>query len=87
VDDPEGIMTRQELGQTLAQALEALSPEQRAVVELTYYHEHSYQEIAAITGCPVNTVKTRMFHARRHLAQLLAGLGLRRNTVKQEESA
>jgi RNA polymerase sigma-70 factor (ECF subfamily) len=87
VDDPEGIMTRQELGQMLAQALEALSPEQRAVVELTYYHEHSYQEIAAITGCPVNTVKTRMFHARRHLAQLLAGLGLRRNTVKQEESA
>jgi RNA polymerase sigma factor (sigma-70 family) len=87
VDDPEGIMTRQELGQTLAQALDALSPEQRAVVELTYYHEHSYQEIAAITGCPVNTVKTRMFHARRHLAQLLVGLGLRRGTVKQEESA
>jgi len=57
------------------------------VVELTYYHEHSYQEIAAITGCPVNTVKTRMFHARRHLAQLLVGLGLRRGTVKQEESA
>lgn len=87
MDDPESIMTRQELGQTLAQALDALSPEQRAVVELTYYHEHSYQEIAAITGCPLNTVKTRMFHARRHLAQILAGLGLHRHTVRKEESA
>jgi RNA polymerase sigma factor (sigma-70 family) len=85
-DDPEGIMTRQELGHTLAQALDALSPEQRAVVELTYYHEHSYQEIAAITGCPVNTVKTRMFHARRHLAQVLAGFGLRGSSAMQEES-
>jgi RNA polymerase sigma factor (sigma-70 family) len=77
-EGPEGAMTRRELGSTLARALESLSPEQRAVVELTFYHERSYQEIAEITGCPVNTVKTRMFHARRHLAQLLAGLGLRR---------
>jgi RNA polymerase sigma-70 factor (ECF subfamily) len=76
--DPEGIMARQELGHTLARALEALSLEQRAVVELTFYHECSYQEIAAITRCPVNTVKTRLFHARRRLAQLLAGLGVRR---------
>jgi RNA polymerase sigma factor (sigma-70 family) len=85
-DDPEGIMTRQELGHTLARALEALSPEQRAVVELTFYHEYSYQEIAAITKCPVNTVKTRMFHARRRLAQLLAGLGICRSAGGQEES-
>jgi len=77
-DNPEGAMMRQELGKTLARAIETLSPEQRAVVELTYYHEHSYQEIAEITGCPVNTVKTRMFHARRRLAQLLAGLGWHR---------
>jgi DNA-directed RNA polymerase specialized sigma24 family protein len=45
---------------------------------LTFYHECSYQEIAEITGCPVNTVKTRMFHARSRLAQLLAGLGWHR---------
>jgi RNA polymerase sigma factor (sigma-70 family) len=76
-EGPQGAMMRQELGKTLARALETLSPEQRAVVELTFYHEHSYQEIAEITGCPVNTVKTRMFHARRRLAQLLAGLGWR----------
>jgi RNA polymerase sigma factor (sigma-70 family) len=80
-DDPEGIMSRQELGHTLTRALEALPPEQRAVVELTFYHECSYQEIAAIAKCPVNTVKTRMFHARRRLAQLLADLGIYHSTL------
>lgn len=70
--NPEEILTRQELGRTVAGALQTLSPEQRAVVELTFYHACSYREIAVITGCPVNTVKTRMFHARRRLAQVLA---------------
>ena len=49
-----------------------LSLDQRAVVELTYFHGFGYKEIAAITGCPLNTVKTRMFHARRRLKALLA---------------
>jgi RNA polymerase sigma factor (sigma-70 family) len=70
-EGPEGAMARQELHSTLARALETLPPELRAVVELTFYHGCSYQEIAEITECPVNTVKTRMFHARRRLAQIL----------------
>ena len=49
------------------------SPEQRAVVELTYFYGLAYTEIAGIVGCPVNTVKTRMFHARRRLRALLDG--------------
>jgi RNA polymerase sigma-70 factor (ECF subfamily) len=48
-----------------------LSVEQRAVVELTYYHGCAYKEIADIVGCPVDTVKTRMFHARRKLRSAL----------------
>jgi RNA polymerase sigma factor (sigma-70 family) len=71
-EGPEGAIMRQELHSTLARALQTLPPELRAVVELTFYHGCSYQEIAEITGCPVNTVKTRMFHARRRLAQVLA---------------
>jgi RNA polymerase sigma factor (sigma-70 family) len=70
-EGPEGAMTRRELHNTLARALETLPPELRAVVELTFYHGCSYQEIAESIGCPVNTVKTRMFHARRRLAQVL----------------
>jgi RNA polymerase sigma factor (sigma-70 family) len=50
-----------------------LSAEQRAVVELTYYHGCAYKEIADIVGCPVDTVKTRMFHARRKLRSALRG--------------
>ena len=52
-------------------ALIQLSPDHRQVVELTYYGGFSYQEIAKIADCPVNTVKTRMFHARRRLRVLL----------------
>lgn len=55
----------------LAKALAELSVDHRQVVELTYFFGFSYAEIAAIAGCPENTVKTRMFHARRRLRQLL----------------
>jgi RNA polymerase sigma-70 factor (ECF subfamily) len=58
--------------QAVAAAIEALPPAQRTVVQLTYFHDMGYAEIAAVMDCPENTVKTRMFHARRRLAQLLA---------------
>jgi RNA polymerase sigma-70 factor (ECF subfamily) len=79
-DGPESLLTRREVASTLGKALGALSPEQRAVVELTYYHELSYGEIAEIVGCPVNTVKTRMFHARRRLKEMLPSLGIDSHT-------
>jgi RNA polymerase sigma-70 factor (ECF subfamily) len=72
--DPAERLQQQELQGELARALDCLSPEQRTVVELTYQEACSYQEIATIMECPLNTVKTRMWHARRHLAQALAGL-------------
>lgn len=54
-------------------AMEELSADHRAVVDLTYFHELGYREIAEIMKCPVDTVKTRMFHARRHLRRVLSG--------------
>ena len=66
-----------ELRWALDKALRALTPEHRAVVELAYFHERSYPEVAEIVGCSVNTVKTRMFHARRKLRPVLTELGLR----------
>ena len=57
----------------LAQAMDELSPAHRAVVDLTYYHELDYNEIARILDCPVGTVKTRMFHARRQLRRIVGG--------------
>jgi DNA-directed RNA polymerase specialized sigma24 family protein len=58
------------------QALGDLSPAERQVVELTYYHDLSYPEIAGLLACPVNTVKARMARGRRHLAPHLAALVL-----------
>jgi RNA polymerase sigma-70 factor (ECF subfamily) len=57
----------------LARAMDELSPAHRAVVDLTYYHELDYNEIARILDCPVGTVKTRMFHARRQLRRIVGG--------------
>lgn len=55
-------------------ALAELSFDHRQVVELTYFGGFSYMEIAEIAQCPVNTVKTRMFHARRRLKRLVPAL-------------
>ncbi len=83
-EGPEDATMRGELDRLLAKGLEALSPEQRVVVELTFYQERSYHEIAEITRCPVNTVKTRMFHARKRLAPLLTALGIGRRPASPE---
>ena len=67
---------RVSLGQARAAidaALRTLSADQRAAVELTYFHGFSYPEIAQIVDCPTDTVKTRMFHARRRLNAALPG--------------
>jgi RNA polymerase sigma-70 factor (ECF subfamily) len=68
---PEDVLLHQELGEALEHALQTISANQRAVVELTYFHGCRYQEIAQIMDCPVETVKTRMFHARRRLRDAL----------------
>jgi RNA polymerase sigma factor (sigma-70 family) len=70
-NEPEASMIQSQLRAQVRSALNVLSVEQRAVVELTYYHDRSYREIAEIVGCPVDTVKTRMFHARRKLKTAL----------------
>ena len=71
---PEGLLLQQETRASIVRALGALSPEHRAVIELTYFEGYSCAEIAEIVRCPVNTVKTRMFHARRRLRMLMPDL-------------
>jgi len=68
---PEGMLVQQEMGTHIRKALGALSVDHRAVIELTYFEGYSCAEIAEIMRCPVSTVKTRMFHARRRLRMLL----------------
>jgi RNA polymerase sigma factor (sigma-70 family) len=68
---PEAESIERESRHRMQQLLALLPPEQCAVVELTYFHGYSYTEIARIVDCPVGTVKTRMFHARRKLGSML----------------
>lgn len=70
---PEQEFSRRQTQEVLAAAMGQLSAEHRAVVDLTYFHEAGYREIAEILDCPVGTVKTRMHHARKHLKGMLAG--------------
>jgi RNA polymerase sigma-70 factor (ECF subfamily) len=72
LEEKDNLITKLGLQDWLRDGLEKISPEQRSVVELTYYFGYSYIEISEIMGCPVNTVKTRMFHARRKLGNLLS---------------
>ena len=69
--EPEQQLRRNQTRAALASALDALSAEQRAVLILTYFHDLPYAEIARIVDCPVDTVKTRMFHGRRRLRAML----------------
>lgn len=71
--DPEELVGQRQLHEVLMSAMAQLSADHRTVVDLTYFHQLGYREIAEIMNCPVDTVKTRMFHARRHLKRLLAG--------------
>jgi len=72
---PDGELQQRQLRAELGVALGALSADHRAVIELTYYQGRSCREIAEIIGCPVATVKTRMFYARQKLRGLLAPRG------------
>ena len=70
---PEQQLGRRQAQDVLQRAIGALSPQHRAVIDLTYFHEFGYREIAQLMACPPDTVKTRMFHARRHLKHKLSG--------------
>jgi RNA polymerase sigma-70 factor (ECF subfamily) len=74
--NPEEVAIADLLRRNLEAAMGTLSPEHRAVVELALTQGYSYQQISDIAGCPVNTVKTRMFHARRHLREYFVRRGL-----------
>jgi len=71
---PEQRLGLTQLRGRLKVAMAELSPEHRAVVELCYFHDMAYAEIADVVGCPAETVKTRMFYARRRLRVLLDDL-------------
>jgi RNA polymerase sigma-70 factor (ECF subfamily) len=77
-DNPEVALAKKDKGAVLRQCLAKLSPEHREIIDLVYYHEKSIEEVAQIVKIPENTVKTRMFYARKKLAELLQAAGIER---------
>jgi RNA polymerase sigma-70 factor, ECF subfamily len=77
-DSPEVSVLKKNKGEVLRQCLTALTPEHREIIDLVYYHEKSVEEVAQIVGIAENTVKTRMFYARKRLSELLKAAGIDR---------
>jgi RNA polymerase sigma-70 factor (ECF subfamily) len=77
-DDPETALAKKDKGALLRQCMIGLSTEHREIIDLVYYHEKSVEEVAEIVGIPEATVKTRMFYARKKLAELLKAQGIER---------
>jgi len=75
-DDAETTVHKRERSAVLQHCLSQLSTLHREVLDLVYYYEKSVDEVAEIVGAPTNTVKTRMFYARKHMQTLLAAAGL-----------
>lgn len=77
-DDPEVALEKKDKSAIIRKCLTGLSAEHREIIDLVYYHEKSVEEVAEIVGIPENTVKTRMFYARKRLAELLKAEGIER---------
>jgi RNA polymerase sigma-70 factor (ECF subfamily) len=76
--NPEADLDRQDTGAVIRRCIASLSPEHAEIIDLVYYQEKSIKEIVEILGIPDNTVKTRMFYARKRLAALVAAEGIER---------
>ncbi len=77
-DTPEVTAQKTDKALALRKCIEKLSTEHREIIDLVYYHDKSIKEVAEIVGIPENTVKTRMFHARKNLSQAMKRAGIDR---------
>jgi RNA polymerase sigma-70 factor (ECF subfamily) len=71
-DDPEVVLQKKTRTELLRHSLARLSPEHGEVIDLVYFHGKSVKEVAEIVGIAEATVKTRMFYARKKLADFVA---------------
>jgi RNA polymerase sigma-70 factor (ECF subfamily) len=77
-DNPEIAAQKQDKSAKIRACIADLSVDHRTILDLVYYQEQSVAEVAEVLGIPENTVKTRMFYARKKLAELLRECGIDR---------
>jgi len=75
--DPERLAMREEAADALVRALDDLSHDHRVAFVLCEVEERSSSEVAGIVGAPEGTVRTRLFHAKKKLRELLEARGVR----------
>ena len=75
---PEAEVGERDRGTAIRRCLQALSPEHAEIIDLVYYQGKSIKEIVEILDIPENTVKSRMFYARKRLAAQVAAEGIDR---------
>jgi len=80
-DSPEIAMQKKQQASVLRECLTQLSAAHREIIDLVYYHEKTIEEVADIIGVPTNTVKTRMFYARKRIGELMTAKGLSRAAI------
>jgi RNA polymerase sigma-70 factor, ECF subfamily len=71
-DDPEIVLQKKNREEILRRSMARLSPVHGEIIDLVYFHGKSVKEAAEIVGLNEATVKTRMFYARKKLAELAA---------------
>jgi RNA polymerase sigma-70 factor, ECF subfamily len=74
-DNAETMVQHQDRSAIIQKCLAQLSADHREVIDLVYYHDKTVEEVAEIIQAPRNTVKTRMFYARKCLGKLLEASG------------
>ena len=70
-DNPEVALQKKSRSELVRAAMMKLSADHRDIIDLVYFHENSVEDCAMILNIPVATVKTRMFYARKKLAELV----------------
>lgn len=77
-DTPEVAVQKEDKARAMRAAIAELSPDHREILDLVYYQERSVAEVAEVLSIPENTVKTRMFYARKKLSERLKAHGIDR---------
>jgi len=85
--DPERALEEKDRSEVLGQCLAQLSPEHGQIISLVYYREKSIREAAEIVGVPEPTVKTRMFYARRRIAELMRAHSTSQGQLADDKAA
>jgi RNA polymerase sigma-70 factor (ECF subfamily) len=74
LNTPENLLLSREIADTVNSTIESLPEELRTAIQLREMEGMSYEEIASIMGCPIGTVRSRIFRAREAIAERLRPL-------------